>query len=1817
MPLGKNAKASDWVHDFVHSDNPQFKGKSKDERIRMALGAYYSKHANGGDVPHLAAGGMWGAGLFQVPDPTQQSDPNQYSPSNQGAPNPWQQQAAPPQPEPVPLMPAPQRARGGNVENRFAAGGLWGGNALYQNPNGQGGTQAVQPSTRPLAQTAFGNSIYGNQDWPTATNVAKIATPAGATPPPEGGNVSGIYTNPQTGEQHPTDAYGTMYQIGSVPYYPHQVPFGYDPSGQNKYGAFNPGKTYAVGGHSPVDAGALVRALDQTLGPYGNGQTLEQANQSLPKLGGDYSPLFGGAGWQLPGEVFDPSGQGHAVHPAAGTVWHANTGLLAGLQANNIPGYSPVSGDYNPADDPTLDMYGAPKYHASNSQWRNVLEDMYTGAGPALGAQPGWTPSPDYHLGDFMKPGFNPATGAMPAEIIPPPVPGAAAPGAGTTPTPFMTGMGPPRAEGGHIPRTQANTATGGASPYDPGDQATFVPLLPGIGHNSRGGNVGDDGGYLPHYDGGGDLAGLNNTVIAGLENTPHYDGEGGGDGGGGDDGGGGGTGGGAGGDDGGSGSGNSGGGPDGGGEAGGGQGGQGGQGGDDGGQGNDGGQGEGEGEGPGGGPSEGGGPEGGGPEGGGPEGGGPEGAGPDAAGPDTAAAAGLAAANAGFDAADALSGLSSGPDAATAANAANAATGAAGANAAAGTAGTGGLGAAATGAAGANAGYAADAEADAPAAAPASVADTISAAISAALGVTSAHAAENADPNANPDAPAVTDAPVDPADIAAVDKGDPIALSPVDVSPIDVTVAPVGPNDISGGPAAGSPGSGAAGAGTGGGNAGSGQGTGGGQSGGPGGGSGTGAGTGGLGAGSDSGGPSGGPSGNGGGSGGVGGLGAVADARSLIGPPTVQPGEIGTFGPAPGPGIVGGPPGPPGPGGRGNPGFGPIDLLGPPADMTNPPPPPAVPNRGPSEAPEDQGRFGALSVPGLLGLLSGLSPVGTANAQTGRGAPSDLPGGSFSSALDAATTSTQSKDAPGPTTQAAIDRAFAALARGIQNSAPGRGDLGRGPGLGRDDFNAVFGTPSPNQTVEQGFADLAGKGGPPNANFDIAFNPNTFAMTRGAGLDTLTGLDRSITAPFSLAGAPSAAPGAIAGVPGAPGPMFGGSPGAGLSSTGAPSGAFDAAAAPGTVSADARSAATEALAAGLATQGGFYGSNPNTGFDAPNPGNLGASPFGPSNAFADPALSQTELGDKAAQAPAQAPASIDLDDLPAPTLTPGMFDPTPIEQTAPADFDPTQAPDQTPAPAPAPAPSPFNAPAPFGFDPDTTPAPSTPAPTAFTDEEQGRGRGLDLTNLAVEFADKDLGILGSPMFSSLDGQSNRLISAVLNLAAALKATSEQKDKPPMARGGSVPRFADGGSSISTNSLLDILSSLGIDFTGLGNFGNFGNLGASTTTGPAFGSLFSGMSPLKATVSAIQAKFLGLDKLLGNQTSTVTPTVTPTDTAVTPDVTPAPDTPENTQDGMLGDHPSTTDVSLDPANTPDAPTQEGMLGDHPSSTFDTPADTPADVQRPTDPNGGLDLWSAPPAPIPDNVNVAPPDAPPDPTEGELTPDQIHQRGGFAPGGYLRGGRIGMRPGARMAGGAHLIHASTPGRTDRIKTSARPGSFVIPADVVSGVGQGNTQAGAKIFGEMIASGPYGTGGSSFPKAGGGKLTKPSISVGKVPQPKGLGAMPKMPKVAAAKTPKGLTGNKLEDLGSGTGMPDQGELDPGMETSVMDSGFAEGGMSQEATPIIVAGGEIILDPEIVAAYGNGDMEAGRKVLADSVGKIRRQVVQNLAKLPGPIV
>lgn len=48
-----------------------------------------------------------------------------------------------------------------------------------------------------------------------------------------------------------------------------------------------------------------------------------------------------------------------------------------------------------------------------------------------------------------------------------------------------------------------------------------------------------------------------------------------------------------------------------------------------------------------------------------------------------------------------------------------------------------------------------------------------------------------------------------------------------------------------------------------------------------------------------------------------------------------------------------------------------------------------------------------------------------------------------------------------------------------------------------------------------------------------------------------------------------------------------------------------------------------------------------------------------------------------------------------------------------------------------------------------------------------------------------------------------------------------------------------------------------------------------------------------------------------------------------------------------------------------------------------------------------------------------------------------------------------------------IKAAIPGRTDRLPVHVYSGSYVLPADIVSGLGEGNTEAGYEVIKRMFA------------------------------------------------------------------------------------------------------------------------------------------------------
>lgn len=133
-----------------------------------------------------------------------------------------------------------------------------------------------------------------------------------------------------------------------------------------------------------------------------------------------------------------------------------------------------------------------------------------------------------------------------------------------------------------------------------------------------------------------------------------------------------------------------------------------------------------------------------------------------------------------------------------------------------------------------------------------------------------------------------------------------------------------------------------------------------------------------------------------------------------------------------------------------------------------------------------------------------------------------------------------------------------------------------------------------------------------------------------------------------------------------------------------------------------------------------------------------------------------------------------------------------------------------------------------------------------------------------------------------------------------------------------------------------------------------------------------------------------------------------------------------------------------------------------------------------------------------------------------------------------------------------IHSVVAGRTDHLPLTVKSGSYVIPADVVSGHGEGNTVAGFKVMKRLFGGMPYGGGSAPYGQSGGPY-----------------------------------------------GMADGGSTDsdvPGVE-------------------IVAAGGEYVIPPEGVLRVGDGDLHRGHRVLDDFVKQSRGDLVKTLKKLPGP--
>jgi hypothetical protein len=153
-----------------------------------------------------------------------------------------------------------------------------------------------------------------------------------------------------------------------------------------------------------------------------------------------------------------------------------------------------------------------------------------------------------------------------------------------------------------------------------------------------------------------------------------------------------------------------------------------------------------------------------------------------------------------------------------------------------------------------------------------------------------------------------------------------------------------------------------------------------------------------------------------------------------------------------------------------------------------------------------------------------------------------------------------------------------------------------------------------------------------------------------------------------------------------------------------------------------------------------------------------------------------------------------------------------------------------------------------------------------------------------------------------------------------------------------------------------------------------------------------------------------------------------------------------------------------------------------------------------------------------------------------------------------------------------IMSGVAGRTDHIPLNVAAGSYVLPADHVSHLGQNNTAAGFTRLNNMFSSGPFGT---ALPKMGHGA---------------GLPRAPGMPR----------------QMGFWAG---------GSPILLFEGGVAHHGDDSESVPIMAAGGEYVIPPHIVKNIGHGSIKEGHRILDGWVLDVRNQHKRKLASLPGP--
>ena len=144
----------------------------------------------------------------------------------------------------------------------------------------------------------------------------------------------------------------------------------------------------------------------------------------------------------------------------------------------------------------------------------------------------------------------------------------------------------------------------------------------------------------------------------------------------------------------------------------------------------------------------------------------------------------------------------------------------------------------------------------------------------------------------------------------------------------------------------------------------------------------------------------------------------------------------------------------------------------------------------------------------------------------------------------------------------------------------------------------------------------------------------------------------------------------------------------------------------------------------------------------------------------------------------------------------------------------------------------------------------------------------------------------------------------------------------------------------------------------------------------------------------------------------------------------------------------------------------------------------------------------------------------------------------------------------------FLNGATAGRADSTKDAGSFWLVLPPADVVAGLGEGNSLAGARVVQDMLSTGPHGV---PLPRSSGRNT---------IPRPPALGDLRQF----AAKG---------GDIGG-----------------------------DDTTPVALSHGEFVVPPRDVSALGGGDLKRGHRILDAFVLHVRKKHIDKLKSLPGPV-